>query len=676
MIARSLRHARGFSSRGVLLGLSLLVGVSRADAHPAPFSFLDLLIDGSGVRGSLIVHDLDAAHDLGIEPAERLLDPTVAESYRARLQDLLGERLRLAADGAPRLIAWTGLEVVPERFGLKLSFTLGPRPARLDIQAVLFPYDPIHQTFVNIYEDGALRQQSILTADDPAVRFFAGTTQGRWSVVRTFVASGIEHILIGPDHVLFLIALLLTGGTIRRLALIVTAFTIGHSITLSLAALDVFAPPARIIEPLIALTIVVVGTDNLFVIQDRRRASAGAPSAAPRDARPLFAGFFGLVHGFGFASVLKEFGLPAEALVWSLVSFNVGVEIGQLLIVGVSATILAMVVRARPALADPLARWGSVGVILAGTVLVRGPAVRDRRRSMTRLGALGIITVAGAFAVAAAPYAAEQQPAAGPNVAQIEKVKDNLFMITGGGGNTAAFITANGVVLVDTKLANWGQAILDKVKTVTDKPVTHIINTHTHGDHVGSNEFFPASVEIVAQENTAANMKRMDAFKDPGKAHGLADKTFGDKMTVLGGNEAIDLYYFGPAHTNGDIFIVFRNLRVMHAGDAFSGLTMPIMDVNNGGSGVAYPETLAKAAAGIKGVETVIPGHSAVTNWQGFLEYGEFMKSWVGSVSAAAKSGKTADQAVAEFTPAEKFKGYNTQRAKANVDVIYKEVGR
>ena len=173
------------------------------------------------------------------------------------------------------------MEVVPERFGLKLSFTLGPRPGRLDIHAVLFPYDPIHQTFVNIYEEGTLRQQSILTADDPSLRFFAGTTQGRWSVVRTFVLSGIEHILIGPDHVLFLVGLLLPGGTLRRLALIVTAFTVGHSITLSLAALDVFSPPPRIIEPLIALTIVVVGTDNLFVIGDRRRTATPAAPAHP-----------------------------------------------------------------------------------------------------------------------------------------------------------------------------------------------------------------------------------------------------------------------------------------------------------------------------------------------------------------------------------------------------------
>jgi hypothetical protein len=337
-----------------------------AEAHPAPFSFLDLVLDSGGVRGSLIVHDLDAAHDLGIEPADQLLDSTVAARYRARLEDLVGPRLRLTADRSPRLPEWTGLEVVPERFGLKLSFTLGGRPGRLDVSAVLFPYDPIHQTFVNIYEDGALRQQSILTAEAPALRFFAGTTQGRWSVIRTFVASGIEHILIGPDHVLFLIGLLLPGGTLRRLALIVTAFTIGHSLTLSLAALDVFSPPARVIEPLIALTIVVVGTDNLFVLPGAR-AAAGAAGSSSRDARPLFAGFFGLVHGFGFASVLKEFGLPREALAWSLVSFNVGVEIGQLLIVVTAASLRALLVRARPALTLPLARWGSVGVILAGT---------------------------------------------------------------------------------------------------------------------------------------------------------------------------------------------------------------------------------------------------------------------------------------------------------------------
>src|SRR5437870_6540824 len=137
-------------------------------------------------------------------------------------------------------------------------------------------------------------------------------------------------------------------------------------------------------------------------------------------------------------------------------------------------------------------------------------------------------------------------------IGTIQKVTDTLYMIPGAGGNTAVFLTANGVVLVDTKLANNGQAILDQVKTVTNKAITHIINTHTHGDHTGSNEFFPASVEIVAQENTAANMAKMPAFQDAAKKHGLPDKTYKDKMTVLSGKDAIDLYYYGAAHANGD----------------------------------------------------------------------------------------------------------------------------
>jgi glyoxylase-like metal-dependent hydrolase (beta-lactamase superfamily II) len=292
-----------------------------------------------------------------------------------------------------------------------------------------------------------------------------------------------------------------------------------------------------------------------------------------------------------------------------------------------------------------------------------------------RVRVLSLVTVAGVAAIAAAPFAA-QQPSAKPIVAQIEKVKENLYMITGEGGNVAAYVAAGGVVLVDTKYPEWGQAILDKVKTVSDKPITHIINTHTHGDHVGSNAFFPASVEIVVQENTSANMKRMDLFKTSEGARGLPDKTFKDKLTVLSGNDAIDLYYFGRAHTDGDAFVVFRTARVMHAGDVFSRPGAPLIDGNNGGSGMAFPGTVTQAAVGIKGVDTVIPGHSAVTTWQAFVDYGDFMRSWIGSLSAAATSGRTIDQAVAEFRPAEKFKSYDMARAKANAEAIFKELGK
>lgn len=294
---------------------------------------------------------------------------------------------------------------------------------------------------------------------------------------------------------------------------------------------------------------------------------------------------------------------------------------------------------------------------------------------MSRRLVLSTIAVAGLAAVSGRALIADQAAqAAGPNVAGIEKVKDNLYMVTGGGGNTAVFITGSGVVLVDTKLANWGQAIMDKVKTVTDKPVTHIINTHTHGDHVGSNEYFPASVEIVAHANVTESMKKMPAFADPSKAHAFPDKTYTDKLTVLSGADAIDLHYFGAAHTNGDSFVVFRTLRVMHSGDAFSAKGAPLIDTNNGGSGVAYPDTIAKAIAGVKNVDTVIPGHSTVMTWQDFSDFGEFMKLMVDGTRAAKKAGKTADQAAAELVLPAKFKDYVTTRLKDDVAIVYKQL--
>ncbi len=291
------------------------------------------------------------------------------------------------------------------------------------------------------------------------------------------------------------------------------------------------------------------------------------------------------------------------------------------------------------------------------------------KRSMVLSAVIGV-----ALAALATRGLVAQQPAAGPNVAGIEKVKDNLYMVTGGGGNTAVFVTATGVVLVDTKLANWGQAIMDKVKTVTDRPVTHIINTHTHGDHVGSNEYFPASVEIVAHANVSLSMAKMPAFADGTKKQAFPDKTYTDKVTVLSGADAIDLYYFGAAHTNGDSFVVFRNLRTMHTGDAFASRGMPLLDVNNGGSGVAYPETLAKAAGGIKGVDTVIPGHSAVSTWQDFVDYGEFNRTVLELARAAKKAGKTSEQAAAELALPAKFKDYAVTRAKDNLAIIYKQL--
>jgi glyoxylase-like metal-dependent hydrolase (beta-lactamase superfamily II) len=285
---------------------------------------------------------------------------------------------------------------------------------------------------------------------------------------------------------------------------------------------------------------------------------------------------------------------------------------------------------------------------------------------MKRLAVVSGLLLAGAISLVAAQ---QGQPAA----LEIQKVKDNLYMITGGGGNTAAFITEKGVVVVDTKLPNNGPGILEKIKSVTPKPVTMVINTHTHGDHVGSNSAFTGAVEFVAQENCKASMEKMPAFQSEEGKKFLPSKTYKDKLSLLSGNDKIDLYYFGRGHTSGDTFIVFPALKVMHTGDMFPNKGTPFMDTNNGGSGLEYPKTLAKVASGIKGVETVIPGHAPVMTWNDFKEYGEFVRDLVAAVEQAKKSGKTEEQAAADLKLPEKYKDYNLGRLKADITVIYSE---
>jgi len=292
---------------------------------------------------------------------------------------------------------------------------------------------------------------------------------------------------------------------------------------------------------------------------------------------------------------------------------------------------------------------------------------------MKRLAVLSGLLLAGAISV----VVAQQQPQQSqPAQLEIQKVKDNLYMITGAnsGGNTAAFITEKGVVVVDTKYPNYGPGILEKIKSVTPKPVIMVINTHTHGDHVGGNGAFTGAVEFIAHENCKARMETMPAFQSEEGKKFLPGKTYKDKLSLLEGADKIDLYYFGRGHTSGDTFVVFPALKVMHAGDLFAGKGAPIMDANNGGSGLEYPKTLAKAAAGIKGVESVITGHSTVMTWNDFKEYGDFIREEVAAVEQAKKGGKTADQAATDIKLPEKYKDYSMGRLKANITTIYDEL--
>jgi hydrogenase/urease accessory protein HupE len=337
----------------------LLQLVAPIYAHPVPFSYLDLRF-GRGqnqLEGTLVAHVTHLAHELNVTPAEVLLDPGVVESKKEAILNLLRPRFRLAADGQALDLELLRIELLPDRQAVALQLRFGTKafPAVLGIQCALFTYEPEHQTFLNIYEEGLLTHQEIFDKDHAALNYFTGSRQVALAVVKKFIPSGIDHIFAGPDHILFIVGLLLLGGRLLRLLTIVTAFTIAHSITLSLAALDVVNPPARLIEPAIALSIIYVGIDNLMV------------GKTGRDFRAWIAFFFGLVHGFGFAGVLREFGLPRQALGWSLFSFNFGVEIGQVCIVVVAAGLLGALRSSNPRLAQQVASIGSVIVILAGS---------------------------------------------------------------------------------------------------------------------------------------------------------------------------------------------------------------------------------------------------------------------------------------------------------------------
>lgn len=233
-------------------------------------------------------------------------------------------------------------------------------------------------------------------------------------------------------------------------------------------------------------------------------------------------------------------------------------------------------------------------------------------------------------------------------IGRMVKVRNNLYVISGEGGNTAVFVTRTGVVLVDTKLAGLGQALLDRVTAVTDLPVTTIINTHAHPDHVGSNAFFSPTVEVIAHVEGAAAMRRTPALA--AEPHALPDRTFTDKLVIGRGPDEVDVYHFGAAHTGGDAVVVFPGVRAMHTGDLFPWRLAPVVDRDAGGSAAAYPETLDRALRGIANVDAVIPGHGDVTTWTAFEEFASFTRAFVRSVQASRRAGRTVSQALDEVT--------------------------
>ena len=300
-----------------------------------------------------------------------------------------------------------------------------------------------------------------------------------------------------------------------------------------------------------------------------------------------------------------------------------------------------------------------------------------------RMVLLGVVAAAGLVSIAVTAPAAQQ----GEMVVEVERLQENLYVLRGGGGNSSAFITSDGVVLIDTKVAGWGQPLIDRIAELTDNPVTTIINTHAHFDHVSGNVEFPASIDVVAQTTTARLMDEWnrvtgiprdfpDVF-ETSDGQGLPTQTFDDRLTLGSGDDQVDLYYFGRGHTGGDTWVVLPALRVMHAGDMFPGKQVPIMDASNGGSGVDYAQTLRNAYDAVTDIDQIITGHSTQMTRDDLGQMVQFVEAFVSAIRASKEAGQSVQQAAEAWSVPSEFEGFNSppaERLEAYVQVIFDEL--
>ncbi len=349
------RRAASVPLFALMLASALLIP-TLATAHEEPYSFVEVRIDSGAVRGRVTAHVVDLAHEGGFASSDSLFAGAYVQQHLAVLQRLVDDRFHLRLDGHAPKLEWSGFEIVRSRKSVAFDWRAAERdPATIEISGPLFPYDPPHETYVNVFVGDTLMHQDLIDAKHKSARYTVGARQSPLKVAGTFLVQGVHHIFIGPDHILFVIGLMLLGGSLPRLLKIVTSFTIAHTLTLVLATLGIVNPPPRLVEPAIALSIIYIGFETLWALKRQR------------DARARIAFGFGLVHGFGFAGVLREFGLPSSALGWALGSFNVGVEVGQACIVLAVAPLLAWVQKRDPQVARRIVTAMSVVIIAAGT---------------------------------------------------------------------------------------------------------------------------------------------------------------------------------------------------------------------------------------------------------------------------------------------------------------------
>jgi HupE / UreJ protein len=311
---------------GTCVLLALLCGARAASAHGLNTSYIDIAIEASrlSVTCLLSAEEIVTHFPVGVG-AEGGRRPQDLDAAMQAAFAFLEEHLSLTLDGKKGALGRKGHQASPTgtfvRLELGVPLKRAPADITIEADAAFFErFGAQHISLVKVTLAEGPLQQTAITSDRPRASFVVGY-RSLPAQCAAFIKLGIEHIFLGYDHIVFLFALIVIGGRLGQLIKIVTAFTVGHSVTLFLAALQVVSLPSRLIEGSIALTIAYVAFDNFF--------------AAPTAHRWVLTFGFGLIHGFGFANVLREMHLPTSGLVPTLLSFNTGVEIGQVIIAAV-----------------------------------------------------------------------------------------------------------------------------------------------------------------------------------------------------------------------------------------------------------------------------------------------------------------------------------------------------
>ena len=273
------------------------------------------------------------------------------------------------------------------------------------------------------------------------------------------------------------------------------------------------------------------------------------------------------------------------------------------------------------------------------------------RAVLVRLSA-GILTLLGAWAAYTQnPQQAKQAaPAKPPTPLSLTKVADDLYVIEGGdAGNVAVYITNEGVILVDDKFDGHFDGIMENVRKVTTQPVKYILSTHYHADHSGGNTKFTSMAEIISTRNAHDGIVQKKQSNAPANMV-PARVTFTEETSVFLGGKEVRARYFGRGHTNGDAFVYFPALRVLHTGDMFTTAS-PLIDYPGGGSLVEWTKTLDAVMQQVD-FDTVIPGHGPVSNKAGLLTYRNNAERMRTRVAALIREGKSQDD-VGKFMTAE-----------------------